>query len=121
MEALLYRVKEINELLPWCPSRKHFPGAPEALSAPHKLTEFEFCTMVLTSLMRHVLTQYNSVHGTIFACNLTSLTRLLKRAADQLQPNRDLLNQLKSTASGKARASGDDKKGRIPKKSRFAD
>ena len=24
-EALIYRVKEINELLPWCPSRKQLP------------------------------------------------------------------------------------------------
>ena len=82
VEALIYRVKEINELLPWCPSRKQLPDSPEALPAPCKLSDFELCTMVLASTMRHVLTQYNSAHGTMFACDLGSLNRLLKRAAD---------------------------------------
>ena len=52
---------------------------------------------------------------------MTSLTRLLNRAADQVQTNRDLLNQYKSIASGQAEASGGGKGGRIPKKARFAD
>ena len=68
--------------------------------------------MVLASTMHHVLTQYNVAHGTTFACDLASLTRLLKRAADQVQINRDLLNQYQSIASGKG--------GHIPKKVRLA-
>ena len=68
--------------------------------------------MVLASSMRHVLTQYDVAHGTMFACDLASLTRLLKRAADQVQTSRDLLNQYKSIASGKG--------GRVPKKACFA-
>ena len=54
--ALIYQVKEVNKLLPWCPSRKHLPNAPDALPVPRKLTEFELCTMVLVSSMRPVLT-----------------------------------------------------------------
>ena len=112
VEALIYRVKEINELLPWCLSRKQLSDSPEALPAARKLSDFELCTMVLASTMRHVLTQYNVAHGTTFACDLTSFTRLLKRAADQVQTNRDLLNQYKSIASGKG--------GRVPRKACFA-
>ena len=121
MEALIYRVKEINELLPWCSSRKHLAGATEALPAPCKLTEFELCTMVFASSMRHVLMQYNSGHGTTFACDLPSLTRLLECATDQVQTNHNLLNQYKSITSGHAGASDGSKNGRIPKKARFAD
>ena len=76
---------------------------------------------MLASSIRHVLAQYNSAHGTTFVCDLTSLTRLLKRAAEQVQTNRDLLNQYKSSASGKAGASGGGKVGHIPEKARFAD
>ena len=47
VEALIYRVKEINELLPWCQSRKQLPDSPEALPAARKLSDFELCTMVL--------------------------------------------------------------------------
>ena len=54
VEALIYRVKEINELLPWCPSRKQLPDSPEALPEPRKLSGFELCTMVLAS-RRHVM------------------------------------------------------------------
>ena len=68
--------------------------------------------MVLALTMRHVLTQYNVAHGTTFAYNLASLTRLLKQAADQVQTNYNLFNQYKSIASGKG--------GRVPKKTRFA-
>ena len=121
MEALIYWMKEINKLLPLCPSRKHLPNASEALPAPRKLTEFELCTMVLALTMRHVLTQYNSAHGTTFACGLgTLVTRLLKRAAEQVQTNHDLLNQYKSIASGQDGANTTGKSGRIPKKACFA-
>ena len=67
VEALIYHVKEINDILPLCPSRKYLSDAPESLPAPRKLTEFELCTTVLASLMRHVLAQYNSGYGTAFA------------------------------------------------------
>ena len=97
------------------------PTAPEALPAPQNLTEFELCITVLASSMRHVLAQYNSAHGTTFACDLVSLTRLFKRVVEQVQTNHNLLNQYKSIASGKARASDGGKGGRIPKKAHFAD
>ena len=120
MEALIYRVKEINEFLPWCPSRKQLPDLPEALPEPRRLSDFELCTMVLALATRHVLTQYNSAHGTTFACNLASLTRLLKRATDQVQTNRDMLNLYKSIASGQVRANASSKGGCVPKKACFA-
>ena len=59
--------------------------------------------------------------GPRFARDLVSLTRLLKCAADQVQTNRDFLNQYKRIASGKSGANCSSKGGRIPKKARFAD
>ena len=76
--------------------------------------------MVIASTMRHVLTQYNSAHGTTFACDLVSLTRLLKSAVDQVQTNRDLINQYKSIASGQAEANTSGQGSRAPTKARFA-
>ena len=67
------------------------------------------------------MTQYNSAHGTTFACDLGNFTRLLKRATEQVQTNRNLLNQYKSIASGQDGANATGKGGRIPKKVRFAD
>ena len=98
------------------------PDSPEALPAPRKLSDVELCTMyvVPASTMRHVLTQYKSAHGTTIACDLASLARLLKRAMDQVQTNRDLLNQYKSIASGQSRANGSAKSRPVPKKARFA-
>ena len=72
-------------------------------------------------MTRHVLTQYNSADGTTFACDLGTLTRPLKRAAEQVQTNPNLLNQYKSIASGQDGANATGKGGRIPKKARFAD
>ena len=56
-----------------------------------------------------------------FVCDLESLTRLLKHAAEAVQTNRNLLHQYKSTANGEASANRGGKGGRIPKKARFAD
>ena len=63
------------------------------------LTEFELCTAVLASTAHHVQIQYNLSHGRAFACDMVSLTSLLKRAADAVQINPDLLNQYKSIAN----------------------
>ena len=52
VEAGVQRFNNLNELLLWCPSRKHLPDAPEALPASCELTEFELCTTVLAS---HIL------------------------------------------------------------------
>ena len=116
VEASVHRFKKTNDIMPWCPSCKYLPNAPKALPAPRKLTKFELCTAVLTSTIRHVQTQYNSAHETTFACNLVSLTRLLKRTADQVQSNCNLLNQYKSITNGKSGANGSGKGGGSPKK-----
>ena len=116
VEAGVYRFKELNQLLMWCPSRKHLENAPLALPAPRELTEFELCTAVLASQMKHVQTQYNASHGTTFACELEPLARLLKRSAEAVQSNRNMLNQFKRVANG------NEYNKQIPKKkARFAD
>ena len=121
VEAGLHRFKEINKLLPWCPSQNHLPNTPEALPASRELTKFELCTVVLASMTRHIHMQYNASHGTTFACHLESLYRLLKLAVKTAQINCNLLNQYKSIANGKAGANSGGKGGYIPKKARFAD
>ena len=93
VEVGVQRFKDLNKLLEGCPSRKHLPDAPEVLPAPRKLTEFELCTTMLASQLKHVVTQYNNAHGTTFACELDQLMRLLKRSTDTVLTNRNLLNQ----------------------------
>ena len=118
-EAGVQRFKDFNKLLEWCLSQKHLPDAPQALLEPHTLTEFELYTAVLASQIKHVLAQYNNAHSTTFACELDQLTRLLKRGADAVVTDRNLLNQYKQIASGSGHVPKDDK---IPrKKARFAD
>ena len=113
VEAGVQRFKDLNKLLEYCPSRKHLPDAPEALPEPRKLTEFELCTTVLASQHKHVLEQYNSAHGTTFTCELDQLLRLLKRSAEAVVTNRNLLNQYKQIASGSGHLPRD---GKIPRK-----
>ena len=69
----------------------------------------------------HIQTQYNAFCRTTFACDLESLARLLKRAAEAVQTNRDLPNQYKSIANGKVGTNRGGKGSRIPKNTCFED
>ena len=126
VEAGVHRMRQLNRLLPWCPSLKHTENAPAAVPEPKELSEFEMCTVILASTMSHVRIVFNAIQGRKFTTSLDELTILLKRADAQVRSNRQLLNAATKVANG-GRGSGRDNQnrtggggGRIPRRDRNA-
>ena len=76
VEARVHMLRQLNKLLPWCPSRKHLEDASAAVPEPKELTEFELCTAVLASQTKHIQATYNVAHSTNCANSLDILTNL---------------------------------------------